>query len=136
MPGKAEMIRDTPDGDWLLSFVEYGMIRWLLLGWRARRIIGFLPRYELIVTRWSILDPACIFRFTDIRAYDWIAAAIIQGGVYDKPLAKLMQKYPDRIYGNWEPSGRPMLEKDPIEITPEEETEYARRLDEYRNRVE
>ena len=107
--GKIEMIRGTPDGDWMLSLIRYGFIRRFLLGWRAKQLMGFVSRYELIATRGSVLNPVCSFHFNDKGMYDWLAIAIIKGGIGGKPLAKLLQDYPSGVCGNWAPNWRPMV---------------------------
>lgn len=114
---KLEALRNTPDDlDDTLSLVPQGLIwRWTH-GQEAKAVFGFVPRYELGILRGrDVFDPYCVFHFADKATakemYHKIAQAIIQGGLYGKPLAKVVQDAdPKKVDARWAPSWQPMAE--------------------------
>ena len=109
--GKIQCIRDTPDGDVTISDVKWGPIRRFLYRKDAPRAFGFVPKYELIVTRGlNVMDPICVFHYRDKNAQHFIAAAIIVDGIYGSKIQELLQVARGYIHGAWMPSCDPMVE--------------------------
>jgi hypothetical protein len=136
--GRLQAIRDTPDGDFTLSEVSYGLIRGLMYAREAKEVFGFKPKYELVVTRGrDVTNPICVFHYRNKRAFDLIAGAIIADGIYgSKAMQELLQSVPGDIRGTKMPSTRSMLEDEPVEISEDEREKFSRRLSEYKFRAD
>jgi hypothetical protein len=131
--GRLQAIRGTPDGDLALSDVSWGRIRRLVFRRKAKEVFGFVPKYELIVMhRIDVMNPICTFHYRDKRAFDLIARAIIEDGIYGKSIQELLQRFPGDIRGTWMPNTKPMLEDKPVEISEDERKEFARQISEYK----
>lgn len=134
---KAEAIRDTPEGDFILSLIPYGLFRRAALGKLAKEAMGFSPKYELIIHRpGRTLDPICTFHFADRQTaetmYHRIAQTLIQDGVYGNLFPKMIRDAgPHGIDARWMPNLKPIAESEIEEITDLEEKEFSDRLAKY-----
>jgi len=98
----------------------------------VREIFGFIPKYELaVMRRMDVTRMICTFHYRDKRAFDWIACAIIEDGIYGKAIQELLQSVPGDIRGTWMSSMQPMMKDEPVEISEDERTEFSKRLEAY-----